>query len=97
MPVVPRQRGGVAGTAESRCVSPDAVPWVAAPRRDGLARDPLQISETFWIPSFIWSDTVGPPTAAVSPPPQLQLRTPNALASALTGMATPIATLSEQR
>jgi hypothetical protein len=32
----------------SRCtaVSPDAQPWVAAPRRGRLARDPLQISET---------------------------------------------------
>jgi hypothetical protein len=32
---------------KSRCaMSPDAEPWVAAPRRGRLARDPLQISET---------------------------------------------------
>lgn len=31
---------------------------------------------------------------AVGPPPQLQLRTPNALGSALAGMATPTATVS---
>ncbi|MDT5354063.1 MAG: hypothetical protein QOJ56_2595, partial [Mycobacterium sp.] len=41
------QPGGRAGTAESRCaVSPDAEPWVAAPRCGRSARDPLQSNET---------------------------------------------------
>jgi hypothetical protein len=51
-------------------------------------------AKPLWIPSFIWSDTVGRSTAAVSPRPQLRLRTPNAPGSALTGMAAPTATLS---
>jgi hypothetical protein len=61
------------------------------PGAAGQPETPCKATRPSRIPSLIWSDTAGPPTAAVGPPPQLQLRTPNALGSALTGMATPTA------
>ena len=63
-------------------------------QRQVSSETPCKSARPSWIPSLIWSDTVGPPTPAVGLSPQLQLRTPNALGSALTGMATPTATLS---
>src|ERR1700722_3147183 len=68
-------------------------PFGAGPGRQP-PETPCKSARPSRIPSLIWSDTVGAPTAAVGPPPQLQLRTLNALGSAATGIATPTATLS---